>query len=402
MSHDALAPKYVRKFQCTGSKCPDNCCHSWNVGVDPETLRGYRTNPALIAVMQDKLIDNYDLKTKESSPAYIKLNPQTGKCSLQEENGLCSLQKRFGEDALCATCDNYPRHYKMLGNDITVTLTESCPEVAKLLIDDPEAMELSFAPLELSKKPHASIIEEQENYADRYQLLQALLTLLRHRNISLEMRLFIAGLLVQRAQTLLEGDDNETSMQDLCNLYFELTNQGYFQQQARELQKTNDGALGLVILNVLVQEKPNQHAFKEELKKALDGLQITGKRPAGEEQLNKLKEAWKKHLKPFYKKQSYALENLVVNWLIRDMFPIQRQNIQDGWASIFVRYLLLRTLSSGIALQQKSFEKQDLIRLTYRFGRGVTHSSLMDKLMLELAGKDLKSNVAFARALHLN
>ena len=66
------------------------------------------------------------------------------------------------------------------------------------------------------------------------------------------------------------------------------------------------------------------------------------------------------------------------------------------------RYLLMRTLIAGIALQQKSFEKKDLIRLTYCFGRGVTHSQLLNKLMLELTGRNLKSNTAFARALQLS
>ena len=400
MQRDALAPKYVRDFQCTGSKCPDNCCHSWNVAVDPETLRGYRTNPALIPLMQDKLIDNRDLGTKENNPAYIKLDPATNKCSLQEASGLCKLQKDFGEAALCVTCDNYPRSYKILGDDLTVTLADSCPEAARLLITDPDAMELEFAPLTLSNKPKAYQIAEAENHAERYQLLQALITLLRYREISLEMRLFIAGLLVQRAQTLLE-EGGDTSMQDLCNLFFELVGQGYFQQQAKELQKTNDGALGLVILNVLVKENPQQSAFKEEVQMALKGLNMKGRKPADQEQLDKLQQAWKKHLKPLYKKHSVGLENLIVNWLVRDFFPIQSKNLYDGWANILARYLLLRTLIAGIALQQKKFEKKDLIRLTYRFGRGVTHSQLLNKLMLELAGRNLKSNTAFARALQL-
>lgn len=400
MQQDTLAPRYVRQFQCTGSKCPDNCCHSWNVGVDPGTWRGYKTNPALIPLMQDKLIDNQNLATKEITPGYIKLDLETNQCTLQEPSGLCKLQKDFGEAALCKTCDNYPRSFKILGDDLIGTLTDSCPEAARLLVNDPDAMELEFGPLQLPSNPLVYTTEAPNHFAERYQLLQTLITLLRYRGISLEMRLFICGLLIQRAQTLLD-EGGDVSMQQLTELFVNLTGEGYFNEQAKELSKNNDPALGLVILQVLIREKRGKSAFNDELQTALQGLEITNKTSLGTQHIKKLQEARKRYLNPLEKKQGQALENLVVNWLLRDLFPIQKKNLNDGWAHIMARYFLLKTLICGVALKQKNLNKKDLARIAYRFGRGVSHSQVLNTLLLELAGRNLDNATVFSKALDL-
>lgn len=398
MQHDALAPQYVREFQCTGAKCPDNCCHSWNVAVDPTTLQAYRTNPALIPVVQDKLIDNRDLSTKDSAPAYIKLDPESGRCTLQEKSGLCTLQKQFGEAALCQTCASYPRTPKMLGDDLLVLLSDSCPEVARQLTHDANAMELNFGALQLPDHLAISLESTTDTYPQRHQILQTLLTILRHRAIPFELRLFISSLYIQRAQTLLhEGGD--ISIKELSDLFFSLIEQGYFEQQAQQLSKKSDGSLGLVILDVLRKERRSKTAFTEELQSTLDGLGIKDKLPIASGQIKQLDSARTQYLDRLEKKHPYALENLVVNWLLSDLFPIYKNDLNDGWTNIMVRYLLLRTLICGVALKQKKLELKDLTRISYRFGRGVSHSAIFNKMILELVGRNLNNTAAFANSL---
>ena len=398
MQRDALAPQYVREFRCTGAKCPDNCCHSWNVAVDQATLHAYRTNPALIPVVQDKLIDNRDLTTKDATPAYIKLDAETGKCTLQEKSGLCTLQKQFGEAALCQTCASYPRTPRMLGDDLLIVLSDSCPEVARQLTHDANALELSFEALQLPDHLSVSIDSAAEDFSQRHQVLQTLLTILRHRAISFEQRLFISSLFIQRAQTLLQ-EGGEVSINELSELFFKLIEEGYFAQQAQQLSKKSDGALGLVILDVLRRERRVKTAFTEELQSTLDGLGIKDKLPIASSQIKQLDSARAQYLDRLEKKHPHALENLVVNWLLGGLFPIYKTDLNDGWTNIMVRYLLLRTLICGVALKQKKLDLKDLTRISYRFGRGVSHSAILNKMILELVGRNLNNTAAFANSL---
>lgn len=399
MQHEALAPRYVRNFSCTGSKCPDNCCHTWRVGIDAETYRGYRTNPAVIPLVEDKIIENRDLATKDITPGHFKMDLKTNRCSLQDTSGLCQLIKNFGPNALCTTCTTYPRSIQQLGDDLLITLSDSCPVAAKALITQPDALELEFAPVEIPPNPHATDVNVPSAFNTRYLLLQGLLTLLRHREQSLEMRLFICGLLIQKVQPFIE-ENKEAELQETLSLFYSLVEEGYFEQQAVELNKKSDGSLGLVILNTLRREqKQDGTAFNEELTRALKGLDITEKTQVGISHLNQLDKARKKYLTALERKLPHTLENLVVNWLLGSLFPMTSSNLMDGWTNLMARYLLLITLLTAIGLEQKKLDTKDLIRISYRFGRGVSHSQIINTLIVELIGRNLNNTAAFSLAL---
>ena len=399
MQHDALAPRYVRNFSCTGSKCPDNCCHTWQVSIDAETYRGYRTNPAVIPLVENKIAENRDLITKDTAPGYFKMDPKTNRCSLQDTSGLCQLVKNFGPNALCQTCTTYPRSIQQLGEDLLITLSDSCPVAAKSLITQADALELDFAPVEIPPNASISAVSVPNAFNTRYLLLQGLLTLLRHRKQSLEMRLFICGLLIQKVQPIIE-EDNQLKLEETLNLFYNLVDEGYFEKQAVQLSNKSDGSLGLVILNILRnEEKQNHAAFNEELALALKSLGILPTTQIDISHLNQLDKARRKYLTALEKKQPHALENLVVNWLLGNLFPMNATNLMDGWTNIMARYLLLRTLLTTIGLEQKKLDTNDLIRISYRFGRGISHSKILNKLIVELIGRNLNNIASFSLAL---
>lgn len=400
MQYSALAPKYARNFTCTGSKCPDNCCHTWCVTIDPATYKEYRTNLEVIPLVEDNIIDNTDLATKEASPGYFKLDPITNQCSLQDNTGLCQLVKKFGPNALCTTCTTYPRNFQQLGEDLMLTLSDSCPVVAKALIKDAAALELDFAPINMPLNPLISAVELPENFNLRQELLQSLITLLRHRELNFEMRLFICGFLIQKVQPLIDNNQAE-ELQDSIQMFYDLVNTGYFEEQAKKINKKSDSSLGLVILNVIRHhEIKNNSAFNTELDKALKGLNLTDKTVLGVEHINLLDKARKKYLTRLERQLPHALENLVVNWLLDSLFPIKSANLMHGWTNLMARYLLLRTLLSAIGQEQKGLAEEDLIRISYCFGRGITHSSLLNLLIVELIGNKLNNLAAFSLALN--
>ena len=56
---------------------------------------------------------------------------------------LCEMYERLGEESLCATCADYPRHIEEFENLREITLTVSCPEVARILLEQKEPVKFT-------------------------------------------------------------------------------------------------------------------------------------------------------------------------------------------------------------------------------------------------------------------
>lgn len=404
MQKELLAPRYAQEFMCTGPKFPDDCCHGWTVSIDPATLQIYTTHPDISRLVQPFLKNNSDLATKDSAPASLKMKPENEQCELQDTSGLCTIQKQFGAEALSSTCALYPRIYHSLGDDNLVIMNESCPEVARCLAEDPDALALDLAPVETwDRLILKNQTEFNSDYQRRYQLLQGLLTLFRYQKISLEMRMFVATLLIQRAEKLLEeGDSSEVSMNDLLALFSDLINEQYFDKQVLMLKESEVGGLPLVILQNLLGMPQKAGRFQEEISKIKTGLGIKETADINSNTLKKLEQARRDYLCSLEKSHPWLLENLLVNWLLTSLFPINKKRISDGWLDLTTRYLLIRTLLAGLGAHQQQLTIDDATRLIYLFARNVNSNPIkLQNLQLALVGKNLNQPAALVHALDL-
>lgn len=58
-------------------------------------------------------------------------------CILNDCN-LCEMYVNLGEKSLCKTCRLYPRHVEEFEDVREITLSVSCPEVARILMEKKE------------------------------------------------------------------------------------------------------------------------------------------------------------------------------------------------------------------------------------------------------------------------
>jgi hypothetical protein len=72
-----------------------------------------------------------------------------GCCTFLDEARLCTVMSRFGEDALPDACATYPRRVRRSGTRHELAGTVSCPEVARMVLADADALELVPAGPEL-------------------------------------------------------------------------------------------------------------------------------------------------------------------------------------------------------------------------------------------------------------
>ena len=120
------APDYYQDFRCACGQCPDTCCASWQVILDPATLQAYRQAEGDFGRRLRAALITEDGETR--------FRTQDGVCPMLSPQGLCQVQLTLGEQALCRVCRQYPRWVQNYGGLEVAGLSLSCPEVARMLL----------------------------------------------------------------------------------------------------------------------------------------------------------------------------------------------------------------------------------------------------------------------------
>lgn len=133
-------PDYYTDFTCIGGKCPDTCCAGWNIEIDGRSLADYHQMlqqtasapfvPGITPEFARQLRQAVDFKRKT-----FRLSGR--RCTLLNHDNLCDLYIHAGQDSLCRTCRTYPRHQEEFGNLREISLSLSCPEAARIILNQP-------------------------------------------------------------------------------------------------------------------------------------------------------------------------------------------------------------------------------------------------------------------------
>lgn len=119
-------PDYYKAFQCTADACEDTCCAGWQIVIDRKALREYR-----------KVKGDFRRKVRKSVnwlQGTFRQDKEK-RCAFLNEKNLCDLYANLGEKSLCKTCRLYPRHIEEFEGIRELTLSVSCPEVARMLME---------------------------------------------------------------------------------------------------------------------------------------------------------------------------------------------------------------------------------------------------------------------------
>lgn len=119
-------PDYYKKFSCIADKCPDTCCGKWQIVIDDDSLEKYED-------YNGEYRD--ELRRKVNWKEGVFRHGRSGKCAFLRDDMLCDLYIHMGKDSLCTTCREYPRHTEEFENVREISLSLSCPEVARILMN---------------------------------------------------------------------------------------------------------------------------------------------------------------------------------------------------------------------------------------------------------------------------
>ncbi len=170
-------PDYYREFQCLADKCEDTCCAGWQIVIDEKALRNY----SQVRGEFGKRLQN-SINWKES----VFYQSADKRCAFLNQDNLCDLQLALGEESLCRTCRRYPRHIEEFENVREITLSLSCPEVVRILLNHKEPVRL----LSVTKEGE----EEYEDfapflYSELVEAREVMRRILQDRSMAIDVRI---------------------------------------------------------------------------------------------------------------------------------------------------------------------------------------------------------------------
>ena len=122
-------PGYFDRFRCLAGHCPDSCCQEWEVPVDGDAAAFYRQLPGALGDDLRRCLRD------ENEETYMTISD--GRCPMWQRDGLCRIQAELGEAALCKTCREFPPLTHDYGDLVELGLELSCPEAARLILNEP-------------------------------------------------------------------------------------------------------------------------------------------------------------------------------------------------------------------------------------------------------------------------
>lgn len=165
-------PYYYKKFSCIGGACEDTCCGGWRIAVDPASMERYLHVPGDFGKRLWQAVD-WNL-------GCFRLKDR--RCMMFGKDGLCEIQKKLGADGLCRDCRDYPRHMEDYGDVREIMLSLSCPEAARVILNDEEQGACHVAFREGMGEREADLFWLEE-------ARQALICLIKDRSMDWEQRL---------------------------------------------------------------------------------------------------------------------------------------------------------------------------------------------------------------------
>ena len=183
-------PDYYKKFSCIADKCPDTCCAGWEIVVDDESLENY-----------NNMSSDYGNKIRSlisvDSDGDNIFTPKNERCPFLLDNGLCEMYIEIGHGNLCRTCRLFPRHIIYFGARKETGISLSCPEAARIIMENPEP--ISFE----TEEVHADIVPtaiDPDLYFTLIETRKTAINILQNRNFPIEKRIIAFLLLSDEIQ----------------------------------------------------------------------------------------------------------------------------------------------------------------------------------------------------------
>lgn len=373
-----LIPEYFNEFKCIGSTCGDTCCAGWTVDIDKKTYKTYqKLNDPKMATTLKNCVKRNRKGNHDANYAFIKLD-ENNNCPLLLKNGLCSIHQQLGENHLSNICATYPRTTKKVGTIIEKSLTLSCPEAAKLVLLNESG--IGFIESEESENIRTSITNEidlQQNL-NFWDIRIFTIQLLQNRQHSIEIRLIILGLFIQKIQ-LLSPLELQQQIHHITDDYLSRLNNDEYIASLQNIEGNLTFQINLAreVIRFRLSKGGASEKYLSILRQLLIGLELDETEEVNiENAVNKYKDTYKNIYLPFMNQHEYMLENYIVNHIFKNLFPYDYPTLFDSYVILIVHFSLLKIHLMGMAANQSQLTTEMVIECVQQFAKNIEHTSV--------------------------
>lgn len=406
-----LQPQYVGKFRCTGPACEDSCCIGWRVQIDKSTFQNYRECPdADLRAQMDEKVTRIRSNASPANYAKVKMNAG-GACPFLNPDKLCAIQRKLGETYLSVTCTTYPRTANIVNGTTEKSLTMSCPVAARLALLNPSPMEFDQLTEETGiRNTQGRILDTGDmkvaHKPERYfwELRIFIIALLQNRSYALWQRLVILGLFC-RSLTQLVSQAKLHDIPQLMGTYLHHLDQGMFKEELDNIP--HELTIQMELMKEVADERifsgVNSPRFMECFGEFLHGISYTSK--AKKEEIGEhYAKACATYYQPFMDQHEYILENYLVNYVFKNMFPFSREkHIFDNYVMLIIHYSMIKMLLIGMAgLHKNNFSTDHVIKLIQSFAKVIEHNNVYLKKVFKLFAANKFNTMAYMAILIKN
>lgn len=373
-----LIPEYYKQFQCIGGACEGTCCAGWTITVDKSTYQKYKKvkEPNLKELLANKV--KRDRKSN-SEAAYAKIVlDENNLCPMVLEDGLCKIHKELGEKYLCNTCVTYPRHITKVGTVIEKSLTLSCPEAARLALLNKDG--IGFEEVQEPRNARGTVagILSLEKHLYFWDLRMFIISLIQNRQQPLEIRLMMLGIFLQKVGEIGECDYKEQLPSLMQGMIDRFNDVGYIEslsQIDRNLHYQINLAKDLIEyrLSSVIRTKK----YLDILNQLLEGLALGDSK--GEldidESIRLYKAVDEKIYRPFIIEHEYILENYIVNYIYKNLFPYDKGTLFESYMVLVINVSLMKIHLIGMAAKQNQLTTDMIIECIQQLSKVIEHNS---------------------------
>ena len=352
-------PDYFHEFKCIADKCPDTCCAGWQIVIDDVSLEKYKN-------LKGDYIWKVMACVDWEEGCFRQDNEK--RCAFLNPDNLCDLYKNAGEESLCKTCKDYPRHTEEFEGVREVTLSVSCPVVARLLME--RMTPVNFVTEEVTE-------EETLEFGDfdpfLYSIIEdaraAMIEILQNRTLPIRERIMLVLGMAHDMQRRINHRELFA-----CNQVIEKYKREKSKEYVREYlglkNMEDEQALTLEVFPLIYKLELLREEWDALLHKSQDMLFFSMKENFG--QLKQAFDLWKSE----NLETEIHLEQIMVYFLYT-YFPgsvYDGQLFAKAQMAVYCTWMIELLWMAKWLMNGKKLDLEEMTELLYRFSREIEHS----------------------------
>ena len=362
-----LFPRFYRNFSCIGAACENNCCHNWCISIDRKTWQAYENHDDSQLA---KLVQTAITTPEEPTDMDYRRMTMTDKgiCPAYRDDGLCDIHDRLGEELLSQACKSYPRRMVHTPSGIEPSLAMSCPEAARLILLDPQAMDMEVGELIATDFAPTRVYEEQNRDFEIFR--ETALAVLSAEDVFPDELLFRLGVLFNFVAT---SQQNGESPEPVCASFQVMNESGVFSRMYRNLPE------GFVVQAEILKRllmAPSFWNINSVLAQCHEQFGEALNRHYGVDGhvdlFEFITDGYEKRFKPVALKHRYAFVNFFKHWIYSsDVCYLSGEELTVKFSGFILQYSIIRSCLS--ALSENGNHEEVLVKVVHALSRGFDH-----------------------------